>query len=66
MFGFWSGEEIGLLGSAAFVRAAPIPMNGIRAYLNFDMAETGFWLPAERAAQLPGYYMGCRARARAR
>ena len=37
MFGFWSGEEIGLLGSAAFVRAAPVPMDRIRAYLNFDM-----------------------------
>ena len=34
---FWSGEELGLLGSAAFVRSAPVPMEQIAAYLNFDM-----------------------------
>ena len=34
---FWSGEEIGLLGSAAFVAAAPIPVDQLAAYLNFDM-----------------------------
>jgi len=34
---FWSGEELGLLGSADFVAQAPVPMNGIAAYLNFDM-----------------------------
>lgn len=34
---FWSGEEIGLLGSADFVRQAPVPMDEIAAYLNFDM-----------------------------
>ena len=34
---FWSGEEYGLLGSAAFVRQAPVPMDQIAAYLNFDM-----------------------------
>ena len=34
---FWSGEEIGLLGSADFVKTSPIPMDQIAAYLNFDM-----------------------------
>jgi hypothetical protein len=34
---FWSGEELGLLGSAAFVAAPPIELAGLAAYLNFDM-----------------------------
>ena len=34
---FWSGEELGLLGSADFVEQAPVPMERIAAYLNFDM-----------------------------
>jgi hypothetical protein len=34
---FWSGEELGLLGSADFVAQAPVPMDEIAAYLNFDM-----------------------------
>ena len=34
---FWSGEELGLLGSGAFVESAPIPIEQIAAYLNFDM-----------------------------
>jgi len=34
---FWSGEEVGLLGSAAFVGAPPIPLEQVAAYLNFDM-----------------------------
>ena len=34
---FWSGEELGLLGSADFVAQAPVPMDRIAAYLNFDM-----------------------------
>ena len=34
---FWSGEEIGLLGSADFVRSSPVPMDQIAAYVNFDM-----------------------------
>jgi hypothetical protein len=34
---FWSGEELGLLGSAAFVANAPVPLERIAAYLNFDM-----------------------------
>ena len=33
----WSAEEIGLVGSSAFVTAPPLPMNQIAAYLNFDM-----------------------------
>jgi hypothetical protein len=36
-FAFWSGEELGLLGSAEFVRAGAIPPRHIAAYLNFDM-----------------------------
>src|SRR5262249_44431891 len=34
---FWSGEELGLIGSAAFVNAPPVPIDQIDAYLNFDM-----------------------------
>jgi hypothetical protein len=36
-FAFWAGEELGLLGSAEFVRGGPIPTNEIAAYVNFDM-----------------------------
>jgi hypothetical protein len=34
---FWSGEELGLLGSAAFVATPPLPLADLAAYLNFDM-----------------------------
>ena len=34
---FWSGEELGLLGSADFVKTSPVPTDQIAAYLNFDM-----------------------------
>jgi hypothetical protein len=34
---FWSGEELGLLGSAAFIAQAPVPVDQFAAYLNFDM-----------------------------
>jgi hypothetical protein len=34
---FWSGEELGLLGSAAFAASPAVPMDQIAAYLNFDM-----------------------------
>ncbi len=34
---FWSGEELGLLGSADFVRKQLVSMNEVSAYLNFDM-----------------------------
>ena len=34
---FWSGEELGLLGSAAFVEDAAIPADRIAAYVNLDM-----------------------------
>jgi hypothetical protein len=33
----WSGEELGLLGSAAFVAKPPAPIDQLAAYLNFDM-----------------------------
>jgi Zn-dependent M28 family amino/carboxypeptidase len=33
----WSGEEIGLLGSAAFVNKPSVPLDQLAAYLNFDM-----------------------------
>ncbi|KAH7117972.1 hypothetical protein B0J11DRAFT_96698 [Dendryphion nanum] len=37
-FGFWSGEEEGLLGSTYYVEhASPSDLAGIRLYLNFDM-----------------------------
>ena len=33
----WSAEELGLIGSSAFVNTPPIPVNQLAAYLNFDM-----------------------------
>jgi hypothetical protein len=37
LIAFWSGEELGLLGSGAFANAPPIPLDQIAAYLNLDM-----------------------------
>jgi len=37
IFAFWSGEELGLIGSNAFTARPPIPLDQIAAYLNFDM-----------------------------
>jgi hypothetical protein len=34
---FWSGEEIGLVGSTAYVNAPAVPLDQMAAYLNFDM-----------------------------
>ena len=36
-FAFWSGEEAGLLGSAAFTAKPPVPLDQLAAYFNFDM-----------------------------
>ena len=37
LIALWSAEEIGLVGSNAFVTAPPVPLNQIAAYFNFDM-----------------------------
>jgi Zn-dependent M28 family amino/carboxypeptidase len=37
LLAFWSAEEIGLIGSNAFVATPPVPVDQISAYLNFDM-----------------------------
>jgi len=37
LVGFWSGEELGLIGSNAFTTTPPVPLGAIAAYLNFDM-----------------------------
>ena len=34
---FWSGEELGLLGSSAFVKEEVLPVDQIAAYVNLDM-----------------------------
>jgi hypothetical protein len=34
---FWSGEEIGLIGSSAYLAKPPVPVDQLAAYLNFDM-----------------------------
>src|SRR5262249_52509399 len=34
---FWSGEEIGLIGSSAFAAKPIVPLERVIAYLNFDM-----------------------------
>ena len=33
----WSAEEIGLVGSNAFINAPPVPIDRLAAYFNFDM-----------------------------
>ena len=37
LLALWSAEEIGLVGSNAFVAAPPVPIDQIAAYVNFDM-----------------------------
>ena len=37
IFALWSGEEIGLIGSAAFCQKPPLPLAKVAAYVNFDM-----------------------------
>jgi hypothetical protein len=37
VFGFWSAEEIGLVGSNAFVTTPPVPIDQLSAYINLDM-----------------------------
>jgi hypothetical protein len=37
LVGFWSAEEIGLIGSNAFTTKPPVPLDQIAAYFNFDM-----------------------------
>jgi Tol biopolymer transport system component len=37
LFALWSGEEMGVIGSAAFCEKPPVPREKIAAYLNFDM-----------------------------
>jgi hypothetical protein len=38
VFAFWSGEELGLIGSSAFTKGPPpLPLDQVAAYLNFDM-----------------------------
>ena len=37
VFGLWSGEEIGLIGSAAFCENPPVALGKMAAYFNFDM-----------------------------
>lgn len=37
LLAFWSGEELGLLGSNAFVNKPPVKLDEMAAYLNFDM-----------------------------
>jgi Peptidase family M28/PDZ domain/PA domain len=34
---FWSGEELGLIGSTAYVNKPTVPLDQLAAYLNFDM-----------------------------
>jgi hypothetical protein len=37
LLAFWSAEEIGLIGSNAFVTTPPVPADQLAAYFNFDM-----------------------------
>lgn len=52
-FGFWSGEEIGLLGSTFYVNSlAADEQAKIKAYLNFDMVSILFFFFFESIAVL--------------
>ncbi|MBK28759.1 MAG: peptidase M28 [Verrucomicrobiales bacterium] len=37
IFSFWSGEELGLIGSARYAANPTVDLNQVIAYLNFDM-----------------------------
>jgi Tol biopolymer transport system component len=37
IFAFWSGEEIGLIGSSHFAEHPPVALSNVIAYINFDM-----------------------------
>lgn len=37
IFSFWSGEELGLIGSSYFAEHPTVPLSNVVAYLNFDM-----------------------------
>ncbi|PYJ06856.1 MAG: peptidase M28, partial [Verrucomicrobia bacterium] len=37
VFAFWSGEEIGLIGSSYFAEHSPVDLSNLTAYVNFDM-----------------------------
>lgn len=37
LLAFWSGEELGLIGSTAYVNHPLVPIEQLAAYLNFDM-----------------------------
>ncbi|HWN95003.1 MAG TPA: M28 family peptidase [Methylomirabilota bacterium] len=37
VFAFWSGEELGVLGSSHFAEHPTVPLSNIVAYINFDM-----------------------------
>jgi Zn-dependent M28 family amino/carboxypeptidase len=37
LLSFWSAEEIGLIGSNAYVTTPPVPNDQLAAYFNFDM-----------------------------
>jgi Tol biopolymer transport system component len=37
VFAFWSGEELGVLGSSHFAEHATVPLSNIAAVINFDM-----------------------------
>lgn len=37
LLAFWSAEEIGLIGSTAFINQPPVPSDQLAAYFNFDM-----------------------------
>ena len=41
LFAFWSGEEMGFLGSRAFVSNPTVPLENIKAVINVDTVGTG-------------------------
>ncbi|HYM35742.1 MAG TPA: M20/M25/M40 family metallo-hydrolase, partial [Steroidobacteraceae bacterium] len=37
LLAFWSGEELGLIGSTAYINQPRVPLDQLAAYFNFDM-----------------------------
>ena len=56
----WSYNAGSLVLGVLLARAARQPLGDVlreRVFEPLGMTQTGFWLPADRAAELPGYYM---------
>lgn len=71
MAAFWSAEEMGFLGSSAFIQRPTVPLSNIKAVLNVDTVGNGkpgyfsLWgtnNPATRAVQAAAQNLGAQAK----